>query len=154
MTLSPLELLALPGLASAATRSVGKALDNLIPGGSPFAEKLASAQAQQSQLPVEIGKGLDLELSQEQMKRIADAVDRAEAEGASNAVVMIDGKALEVDVTMRTIRGEIDPEGGINTQIDAIVYADAESEQSAATGPDGLANNQDVLKIISDNRAA
>lgn len=154
MTLSPLELLALPGLASAATRSVGRALDNLIPGGSPFAEKLASAQAKDSQLPVEIGKGLNVELSNDQMKRIADAVDRAEAEGASNAVVMIDGKALEVDVTMRTIRGEIDPEGGINTQIDAIVYADAAPRQSVVTGPDGLANNQDVLKIISDNKAA
>lgn len=154
MTLSPLELLALPGLASAATRSVGKALDSLIPGGSPFAEKLADAQANDAQLPVDMGKGLELDLSQEQMQRIADAVDRAEAEGASTAVIMIDDMALEVDVTMRTIRGEIDQDGGISTMIDAIVYADKPSESSPATGPDGLADNSDVLRILSDNQAA
>ena len=154
MTLSPLELLALPGLASAATRSVGRALDSLIPGGSSFADKLSSAQSKQSQLPVELGKGLEIELTSDQMARIADAVDRAEAEGADTAVVMIDDMALEVDVTMRTIRGEIDQDGGINTQIDSIVYAEAASSASQPSGPAGLSGNTDVLKIIADNKAA
>lgn len=154
MTLSPLELLALPGLASAATRSVGRALDSLIPGGSSFADKLSSAQDKQNQLPVELGKGLELELTQEQMSRIADAVDRAEAEGADSAVVMIDDLALEVDVTMRTIRGSIDQDGGINTLIDSIVFADPAPKSAAPTGPSGLASNPDVRQIIADTKAA
>jgi hypothetical protein len=154
MTLSPLELLALPGLASAATRSVGRALDSLIPGGSSFADKLSSAQSQHEQLPVELGKGLELELTPEQMGRIADAVDRAEAEGADSAVVMIDDIALEVDVTMRTIRGAIDKDGGINTLIDSIVFAKPAPETSAVVGHHGLSSNPDVLQIIADNKAA
>jgi len=154
MTLTPLDLLVLPGLASAATRSVGRAIDSLIPGGSGFADKLSSAQKKQDQLPVDLGKGLDLDLTPEQLGRIADAVDRAEAEGADSAIVMIDDMALQVDVTMRTIRGQIDQDGGINTQIDSIVYAKPANASSSIAGPDGLISNPDVRQIIADTQAA
>ncbi|PHQ80162.1 MAG: hypothetical protein COB69_06510 [Phycisphaera sp.] len=154
MTLTPFDFLALPGIATAATRSIGRALDSLIPGSSGFADKLSTAQSKQDQLPVEMSKGLDLDLTKEQLGRIADAVDRAEAEGADAAVVMIDGMALEVDVTMRTIRGQIDQDGGINTQIDSIVYAKPASSSSNVVGPDGLASNPDVRQIIADTKAA
>lgn len=151
MTLSPLEMLALPGLASSATKGVGHALSVLIPGGSPFAQKLADAQAPDAQLPVDIGKGVELELTDEQLKRLADAVDRAEAEGSTTAAVMIDGMALEVDVTMRTVRGVIDQDQGISTQIDAVVYAEQASESAAAPLPNGLAEHPDIRRILSES---
>ena len=86
MTLNPLDILALPGLANAAVQSVGSALDRLVPGSNSFADHLKKAQGDTDRLPVEIGRGVEVELSKEQLVRIAEAADRAEAEGATNAV--------------------------------------------------------------------
>lgn len=152
MTLNPLEILALPGLATAAVRTVGSALDRLVPGSNGFAEHLSKAQGEAEGLPVKLGKGLELKLTSEQLARLADAADRAEAEGADTAVVMIDGMALELDVTMRTVRSVIDQSAGVKTGIDAIVYADPAPE-APATGPTGLADNADVRKILGDRAA-
>ncbi len=153
MTLNPLDILALPGLANAAAKSVGGAIDRLIPGSNSFADHLKSAQGDMDRLPVEIGRGVEVELTEDQLARIAEAADRAEAEGASNAVVLIDGMALELDVTLRTIRGVVDQEAGLKTGIDAVVYAGNAPETKQATGPTGLASNTDVRKIVGDQAA-
>ncbi len=153
MTLNPMDILALPGLANAAVHSVGSALDRLVPGSNSFADHLKKAQGDTDRLPVEIGRGVEVELTQEQMARIAEAADRAEAEGASSAVVMIDGMALELDVMLRTIRSVVDQESGLKTGIDAVVYAGNTPESKPVTGPTGLASNTDVRKIIGDQAA-
>ncbi|HED54759.1 MAG TPA: hypothetical protein ENJ00_11250 [Phycisphaerales bacterium] len=152
MTLSPLELLSLPGLASSATRAVGRVLN----GKSPFASKLdqATAEIDNASLPVKIGQGVDLKLSDDQMQRLASAADRAEQQGAHETVVMLDGMAIELDVTMRTVRGTIDTKGGISTQIDSIVFAEPPSSSPTTGGLRGLADNADVLKILADGEAA
>lgn len=153
MTLNPLDILALPGIAGAAVRSVGSALDRLVPGSNSFADHLKKAQDGTDRLPVEIGRGVEVELSQDQLARLAEAADRAEAEGASTAVVMIDGMALELDVTLRTIRGVVDQSSGLKTGIDAIVYAEQAAEKQPLTGPSGLADNADIRKIVGDRAA-
>lgn len=153
MTLNPLEILALPGLATAAVRTVGSALDSLVPGTNGFADHLSKAQSDLDRLPVKVGKGVEVELSSEQLARLAEAADRAEAEGAGTAVVMIDGMALELDVTMRTVRSVVDQSAGIRTGIDAIVYAAKGPETARATGPAGLSDNPDVRRIIGEQAA-
>ena len=153
MTLNPLDILALPGLASSAVRTVGSALDRLVPGSNSFADHLSKAQSDIDRLPVKVGKGVEIELTKEQLSRLEEAADRAEAEGADNAIVMIDGIALELDVTMRTIRGVVDQESGIKTGIDAVVYALKGPETKPATGPVGLTDNPDVRKIVGDQAA-
>ena len=152
MTLGPLEILALPGVASAAVRSVGSAIGRLTPGS--FADHLNRAQGEAERLPVKVGRGVEVELSAEQLTRLAEAADRAEAEGVSTAVVMIDGLALELDVTMRTVRGVVDEASGIKTGIDAVVYALPAPEKKAAFGPGALPENPGVRKLAGGSGEA
>ncbi len=153
MTLNPLDILALPGLASSAVRTVGSALDRLVPGGNSFADHLSRAQSEVDRLPVKVGKGVEIELTKEQLARLEEAADRAEGEGADTAIVMIDGMALELDVTMRTVRGVVDQDSGIKTGIDAIVYALKGPEKKPIDGPVGLTANADIRKIVGDQAA-
>lgn len=152
MTLGPLEILALPGVASSAVRSVGSAIGRLAPGS--FADHLNRAQSDPERLPVKVGRGVEVELNAEQLARLAEAADRAEAEGVSSAVVMIDGLALELDVTMRTVRGVVDESAGIKTGIDAVVYAQPAREKEAAFGPGSLPENPGVRRLAGGGDAA
>ncbi|GEM_PF-2537554 len=99
--------------------------------------------------PVKIGKGVNIELTTDQLERIAAAADLAEANGADRAIVLVDGRALQVDITSRTIMGEA---GGSRTasmpDVDAIVSApvgadaQADAGSSAILPPPGAAPNQ------------
>ncbi len=73
---------------------------------------------------VRIAPGLDLELSDDQMRRLAEAADRAQRAGARSALVMIDGLALRLDVQSRTVTArESVAAGDVLTGIDALVDA-------------------------------
>ncbi|MEM9063924.1 MAG: hypothetical protein AAGB51_00375 [Planctomycetota bacterium] len=65
-----------------------------------------------------------LGLSQDQLGKIGAATDRAEASGMERALVLLDGKAYEVNVQSRTVVGErrLDELGAISG-IDGIVDA-------------------------------
>ncbi|MCW5775123.1 MAG: hypothetical protein KIS87_01580 [Phycisphaeraceae bacterium] len=96
--------------------------------GSEFAALLASAQSGELQtgLEVTVARGAGVQLSPSQLERLAVAADRAHAEGASRALVLIDGMALELDVLSRTITGGVDLEAeGVLTGIDAVVRVGA-----------------------------
>ncbi len=95
-------------------------------GGASFEALLKQAGAGliKSDLPVRIARGEAIELSEEQLSRIGLALDKAQSEGATNALVTIDGRAFEVDVLRRTLTREVVLEAGdVLTRIDAVVHA-------------------------------
>ncbi len=110
-----------------------------------------------SGLGVSLDAGLDLDLTDEQMRRIAEAADRAQAAGAASALVMIDGKALRLDVQARRITGEASLlHGDVLTGIDAVVQASDPASTSTQSGLGGLLRaggsalgiHPDVLRAI------
>lgn len=108
--------------------------------GTPgFAELLSQARggSPPSGGPVEVDASAELAtpLSEEQLGRIAEAVDRAEAAGASRALVLVDGRALRVDVLTRRVVEEVDLSGGAPAvDVDAVVEA-AGGEEPETLGP-------------------
>ncbi len=117
------------------------------PGQSPeFAELLSKAQRGEitSGAPVKIAKGLQLKLSDEQVGRLSVAADKAEAQGANRALVVMDGQTLQMDVASRTITGAVDTSApGVIAGVDAIVVA-----------PPPAASNASIVKPPSANAAA
>lgn len=82
--------------------------------------------------PIRIAKGLDLSLSPDQLQRAAAAADVAEANGASRAMVLLDGTAYRLDVATRTIIGEVRGQAAASmTDVDAVVAAPASVEELA-----------------------
>ena len=67
-----------------------------------------------------------LELSDDDVKRIAGAVDRAAGKGARESLVLLNGMAFVVSVTNRTVITAMDPQQmkeNVVTQIDSAVIA-------------------------------
>lgn len=104
-----------PGMGAGASGATG-ALD--------FAKFLSQAKAGQigSGREVSIAKGCGVKLSDDQIKRISAAADLAESQGATRALVMIDGTAIKLDVSMRQVTGTVDLKAqGVLTGIDAVI---------------------------------
>jgi len=99
---------------------------------SQLFESLAKAG---SGLPVTVAGSSGVELTNEQLARVAQAADKAEAQGAQRALVMIDGQALQLDVGVRQITGKVDLNAtDVLPGIDAVVWASGQS-----SGPSGAA---------------
>ncbi|MEI7657794.1 MAG: hypothetical protein WCK33_06985 [Phycisphaerae bacterium] len=82
--------------------------------------------------PIRIAKGLDLKLSPDQLQRASAAADVAEANGASRAMVLLDGVAYRLDVATRTIIGEVRGQSAAGmADVDAVVSAPASAEELA-----------------------
>jgi hypothetical protein len=124
--------------------------------GDDFAALLAKAKSGEisSSRPVTLGRGVKLNLSEDQLARLAIAADRAEAQGASRALVFIDGLSLKLDVGLREITGAADlKSGGILTGIDAVIGMPS----AAANIPEVLPlpksgaglGNPSLLKLLS-----
>ncbi|GJM19104.1 MAG: hypothetical protein DHS20C14_13170 [Phycisphaeraceae bacterium] len=124
--------------AGASSRGAGAAAQADGPG---FAALLHAARAGElgSGMPVEIEPALRLELTEEQTARLEKAADRATSEGADRAVVVLDGKALVLDVEgRRVIDAKAIDEIGALTNIDAVIGAAVPKEDDAAIGLGGL----------------
>ncbi|MEL7483144.1 MAG: hypothetical protein AAFN41_02200 [Planctomycetota bacterium] len=150
MTGTPIDIVGLASLATGAAKRLAGATGA---SSAAFADMLGKAQsgASSSGLPVGLAQGVDVELSSDQLHRLAQAADRAESQGAQTAVVMIDGRALELDVTLRQITGEVNPDQGIRPEVDTFLFAPP-AEQPAATGPAGSPQNPDLLRILSEQQ--
>jgi len=91
--------------------------------------------------PVVVGAGVEVDLSTEQLERITLAADRAAAQGARSAVVLVDGLALKVDVESRRIEAAVDAGAeGLLTGVDTVVTAPPGG--APATGPGSMASNE------------
>ncbi len=111
--------------------------DTRAAGGPGFAELLHAARsgAVSSGLPVEIEPALGLELSSEQQARLEIAADRATSEGAERAVVVLDGKALVLDVeTRRVIDAKDLDELGAIPNVDTVIGASEPAERESRVG--------------------
>lgn len=100
-----------------------------------FADLLNKARSGSiaSGLNVKVQPGIGVELSPEQLTRLQKAADQAEAEGADQALVMMDGMMLRMDVPTRTITGKHAPESkGIMTGVDSVIMLGSGSQASGA----------------------
>lgn len=117
-----------------------------------FARLLEQARSAEldSGRPVTAAAELDLNLSGDQLTRIAAAADRAEAAGAITAAVLIDGEALVMDVASRTVTSRIDLAGGEPLYgIDTVVNAPAAGSQAPLSAPPAaLHTNPSLLEAL------
>ena len=68
----------------------------------------------------------DINLSQEDMERLDDAIDQADEKGAHHSLIVLDGNALVVNIDNRTVVTAMDLSGAsknVFTQIDSAVVA-------------------------------
>jgi hypothetical protein len=125
------------------------------PGGAPasaggqasgidFAKLLQQARdgALDSGLEVEIDEGSGVKLNDDQIARLRTAADRAQAEGLSTALVMIDGMGLMMDVGARRVMSRVDMTkltalSGIDGVVNAPLSAGAPVAESAADPAEG-----------------
>jgi hypothetical protein len=102
---------------------------------------------------VTISPRADLQLTPEQLQRVSLAADRAEANGAGKALILIDGLALKVDVVSRTIEQAVDSGAqAVLTDIDAVLGAPGEHSTGAPTafGPTAPPSNPSILQLLAD----
>jgi hypothetical protein len=100
---------------------------------------------------VEAGRDVQVSLTPQQQGRLASAVDQAQSAGLSRALVLIDGKALVVDVTARTIESQLTDQSGVLDGVDGVVSVPPVTWTSAAgaTGPNEmLAGSQALLSRL------
>jgi hypothetical protein len=117
-------------------------------GALDFASLLQSAQSGQiaSGREVTLSKNSGVNLSADQLHRLSAAADRAEAMGASRALVLMDGQALTLDVSSREVTGQIDPQsGGLLNGIDAVLGVPPVAGHDASPG--GLAAAPGALPL-------
>lgn len=78
--------------------------------GLSFESLLSKARAGEvaTGAPITVSRGAGVNLTDDQLARLSLAADRAEAQGATKALVLIDGMALSLDVGVRTITGAVD----------------------------------------------
>jgi hypothetical protein len=120
-------------------------------GALDFAKMLDQARAGQlrSGREVSIAKGAGVQLSDDQLKRISAAADIAEAQGATRALIMIDGIAMKLDVSMRQITGSVDLKSqGVLTGIDAVIHVPDIAEATPGRAPKPIENSS-LLDILS-----
>jgi hypothetical protein len=92
------------------------------PQSPRFAALLEQARAGEIASRREVVDTANLKLLPDQLQRLAIAADRAEAQGATRALILMDGRAFHVDITMREITAEVDLNNpSILTGIDALV---------------------------------
>lgn len=131
------------------------ALGNIASAGFETMLREARGGGISSNLPVKLGAGLeDGTFDQEQLNRLATAADKAQASGAVHAVVLLDGKAWQLDVTGRTITGSaVIPESGVLEGIDAVIdaggNAGADAFQRAGTTAKQI--GLDTLSFLGDS---
>jgi hypothetical protein len=127
--------------------------------GTEFRSLLERAQRGEvsSGLPVTIAPGAAVTLSENQLTRLGDAADRAEAQGASRALVLIDGLALRLDVGVREVTGAAEIKADtVLTGIDAVISVGSGGD-SASTGPIPLPRagagplNPSLLDLLARN---
>lgn len=118
MTAIGTELLRMLGATPAKSAS---ASSDAVAGGD-FAHLLDMARSGKlgDNEPATIAEGAGVKLSEDQLRRVGQAVDRAKAQGAAQALVLIDGMALKVDVLTREVKGSADLDGGV-TGVDAVI---------------------------------
>lgn len=94
----------------------------------------ARTLAHESMIPVRIAPGVDVTLSEDQLARLAPEADKAEANGAGRALVLLDGKVYKFDVATRTITGMVgEGAGSVEAGYDVVISVPSKADAAAAT---------------------
>lgn len=140
---------ALLGLLGSGVRALtGKSAAAPAVGTATFDELLRRARESTtpSGAPVTIAGGSGVSLNEQQLQRLAAAADKAEAAGASRALVLIDGQALMLDVGVRTVTGRASLEGtNVHSGFDAVISVESGG---------GVPGSNDLLRALGTARAA
>src|SRR6267142_1940354 len=93
-----------PGMAGPSNSSAHKPIEQ-----QSFDQllRLASRGSICSGRQIEVGCELQPPLEAGQLERLASAADQAQAEGSSKALMLVDGRALILDVASRRIEAEL-----------------------------------------------
>lgn len=151
---SPSDLLRVLG---SAIRPDGAAAERPAAGREAFEQLLDDARAGQldTGLPVSVADGANVELSETQLAALATLVDRAHAEGATRMAVLVDGKALDVDVLSRQVLGELDlADGNVMTGIDGVVRLNPPQDPGALPLPVQGAIDPSLLRLLGEHAGA
>lgn len=104
------------------------------PGGQSFADHLEEAKkikfSNHAQKRLEVRA---VEMDEKSIGRLSTAVDKAEAHGAKESLILMDDLAFIVNVRERMVVTTVDMnrrKEGVFTQIDTVVFADAEKPES------------------------
>ncbi len=95
---------------------------------------LASTGALQSGRQIELAFEPDPPLDAQQLERLAAAADQAEAAGATQALMLIDGRGFMLDVQSRTLMAELSGDPATRVmRIDAAVFVPSIDEELAVS---------------------
>lgn len=147
--MSPIPIALASLLGGALGKRPAPAADPLESGDFEALLERASRGELRTGLDVSIDPDAGVELSDEQLGRLGAAVDRAQAAGALTAVVVLDGRALRVDVTERRVVGELAGGGEPLTGADTVVVAPGEGEDEGEGVIAGGAGDSSLLSRLS-----
>lgn len=105
--------------------------------GVSFAETLA--QTQNLRFSNHAQKRLEsrnINLTDDGINRLSNAIDKAEKRGGKESLVMVDDMAFIVNVRDRLVVTALDAKNrgeGVFTQIDSVVFADPSNDQASST---------------------
>lgn len=152
MTNAPELLKSLGGIRAPGLGGASRAGNTGGSGGIDFAKLLSEARAGGVSSGLAVTAGKSLELSASQLERLAVLADRAEAQGAERALVLMDGQAYALDVGTRTITGKVDLKtSGVMTEFDAVlVSSEGGAEQGTVLSPPGgaVARNEQLTRLL------
>lgn len=118
--------------------STGSNINNSKPiDGNSFSETLSEVQSlrfsNHAQKRLEFR---NINLSEDGMTRLANAVDKAEKRGGKESLVMVDDMAFIVNVRDRLVVTALDSKNrgeGVFTQIDSVVFADPSDNNKSSS---------------------
>ena len=96
--------------------------------GSSFSDALEQASVKFSNHAQKRLETRSIEMDQNSMSRLSTAVDKAQAHGAKESLILMDDLAFVVNVPNRTVVTTVDMNNrkeGVFTQIDTVVFADS-----------------------------
>ncbi|MEN0019337.1 MAG: hypothetical protein AAF747_00475 [Planctomycetota bacterium] len=130
------------------------------PTSLSFASLLEGARSGEAAtgLPVSIARGVGVSLGPEAMHELSAALDRAQAAGASKALVLSSEGTLEVDVLRRRVTGVLGPNdmqsrGGVLTGFDTVIRLTGAEDVGAGNevmGPIGPGVHPSLLAALSE----
>jgi len=123
-------------------------------GNASFSDALDQANIKFSNHAQKRLETRSIEMDQNSMNRLSSAVDKAQAHGAKESLVLMDDLAFVVNVRDRMVVTTVDMnrrKEGVFTQIDTVVFADpSKSTNNAATSAN--ANSVDTSAETGDQK--
>jgi flagellar operon protein len=116
-----------PGLKANQVQTSNQGQKSVQSGNASFSDALEQANIKFSSHAQKRLETRSIEMDQNSMNRLSSAVDKAQAHGAKESLVLMDDLAFVVNVRDRMVVTTVDMnrrKEGVFTQIDTVVFAD------------------------------